>query len=450
METEMDGKVRSMKSQDTPAAALMRHRLDKKDGAALCHSPPDAWAPSTLTRPLRGAGTCRRSNRPRSDGPGLMGTQENLKINILLLLFNSPQGIPLSQLTEAYLHFHGHPLNPLVHGYPSISALLQDLHGMVDIQTTGPCTPRLQIRVPGSQGLPIPRQGSPGPGVGLRPSLSLPPRLPANLGPSLFLYPPPRHSFGLYTLPVHKPFETDLWPSLSREGRNQPKGAGGGGKRMGPDVPCLGGQAEGEASVPGPEAPPMTYSQVLRSSTIPGKGVGSRTGRGEKEARGEIASNPTGKPRQTRQKMESNRGICLGQIGKEGAVGRHKQGEIASNPTGKPRQTRQKMESNRGICLGEIGKEGAVGRHKQDPNPPDPREAVRHLLDLHPDGLSLFQLRQKYQHEYGHPLDSAGRPNLRALLREMVDIVSIQGHGVQERVFPQNPSRTSSRGNITL
>ncbi|XP_062891402.1 uncharacterized protein LOC134339054 isoform X1 [Mobula hypostoma] len=196
----------------------------------------------------------------------MMGSQEQLKIDVLLLLFQQPAGLPIASLPYQFLLFHGRQLDLQAHGYPSLDALLTDMSSMVELRSVGsggvPYSLRLLLRVPGQVEEPhrpqalAPASKQPQPWLLSVPVIQRWPRFPHYVPVQPLRWAPPTRRAGSAAAaapvrPLMKQKEEAGKPSSTDHSPVVP------GKEAAP-------MANGEREIP------MTYSEVLKSGGLAG------------------------------------------------------------------------------------------------------------------------------------------------------------------------------------
>ncbi|XP_062891403.1 uncharacterized protein LOC134339054 isoform X2 [Mobula hypostoma] len=350
----------------------------------------------------------------------MMGSQEQLKIDVLLLLFQQPAGLPIASLPYQFLLFHGRQLDLQAHGYPSLDALLTDMSSMVELRSVGsggvPYSLRLLLRVPGQVEEPhrpqalAPASKQPQPWLLSVPVIQRWPRFPHYVPVQPLRWAPPTRRAGSAAAaapvrPLMKQKEEAGKPSSTDHSPVVP------GKEAAP-------MANGEREIP------MTYSEVLKSGGLAG-------------GRSLVGCKPKIRP----------------------GLQAYKAGDPAAQSQDRSSASRRAEEQKvcpRGLLpdcpvkewllsvLKTRGYRDGLYTHSSFPQPaasPEVTESIPErvslLLARYPEGLSTFQLRQAYRETYQRGLAVEGHPSLSTLLAAMGSTVSIRGLGVQARLFPR-------------
>lgn len=363
-----------------------------------------------------------------------MGSAERLKIDVLLLLYSRPDGVPLDELQAEFLNFHGCHFDPFACGYHSLNSLLEDMDGTVHLCEHP--SPRLRASVAGS-----PAYSGPSRSQKPRPTLPaiLPQYLLAFLGPSLLHQPswaglvPPRHpplSFGApeaYTRASFAACHPPRFPAAPGGVSEAPPTLGSpSGQIVGwprlrtrPQAlnPGLAPQSSNGANVTDPKQKTLTYSQAVQQGA-----AGGRRGRegGVREGwRGDY-------------NLQSRSGTSLNLNG--------------------PRNLSTLSNLPQESLEGWKEKASTVQKGPQSSSPPDPgrgevlenpggvREKILELLDRMPDGMSFFELRRSCAEICGRSTFTGDCPNLKTWLGTVGIEVSVLGLGVQARIHPGDVS----------
>ncbi|XP_059813585.1 uncharacterized protein LOC132385493 [Hypanus sabinus] len=423
----------------------------------------------------------------------MMATKEQLKIDVLLLLFEQPAGLPITSLSYEFLLFHGRPLDLQAHGYPSLGALLTDMSSMVELRSIGGGTThtlRLLLRVPGQVEEPNRPQA-------LAPIYNQPP--PSLLGaPLLQGWPNFHHWVPVQPLPraqaIWRPGAAAPMRSLVQETEGSGKPAT---RALSPVVPSQ----EADPRANGDRGHPMTYSEVLKSGGPAGNkslaGCRPKVGPGLQAYKAGDPAAQAQDRRATEEQKVCPRGLlpdcpvqkwllsvlkspgyrdglhpckldtlCLRQLHQEFSdflsenrygslaelLARVPEVEMVSGHSGGVIRLRAGARfdgaAQPGPSLTESHPSALRPHAAPDPSPPQPApstqvtesllERVSLLLAQHPAGLSTFQLRQAYREAYQRGLAVEGHPSLSALLGAMGSAVSVRGLGVQARLFPRS------------
>ncbi|XP_072106258.1 uncharacterized protein [Mobula birostris] len=417
----------------------------------------------------------------------MMGSQEQLKIDVLLLLFQQPAGLPIASLPYQFLLFHGRLLDLQAHGYPSLEALLTDMSSMVELRSVGgggmPYSLRLLLRVPGQveethrpQALASASK-QPQPLLLGVPVIQGWPHFPHYVPVQPLRWAPPTRRAGSAAAPVRplmkqkeeagKPSSTDRSTDHS------------------PVVP----DKEAAPMANGEREFPMTYSEVLKSGGLAGGrslvGCKPKLRPGDPAAQSQDRSSasrtaevcPTGllpdcpvkewllsvlKTRGYRDGLYTRKlaSLCLKQQHMElsAFLSENRYGSLSELLSRVPEVEIVpgcvhhgdyviRLQAGREPSLTKDSPSAHLHHAEPDSSFPQPAaspevtegipERVSLLLARHPEGLSTFQLRQAYRETYQRGLSVEGHPSLSALLAAMGSAVSIRGLGVQARLFPR-------------